>query len=93
MSQFTAGKFVQPVKDQGCKLHMDGHGAWKDNVIVERLWKLLKYERVYLYAYDSVTEARKSIMQYMDWYNTSRPHTSLGKKNTGRGLYNIAAGS
>jgi len=79
-SQFTAIEFVQAVKNQGCRLSMDGRGAWRDNVIVERLWKSLKYERVYLYAYDSVTEARKSIVQYMDWYNTSRPHSSLGKK-------------
>lgn len=79
-SQFTAVEFVQTVKKQGCKMSMDGRGAWRDNVIVERLWKSLKYERVYLYAYDSVTDARKSIMQYMDWYNTSRPHSSLGQK-------------
>jgi putative transposase len=61
-------------------LSMDGRGAWRDNVFVERLWKSVKYERVYLHAYDSVTEARQSIMQYMDWYNRSRPHSSLGKK-------------
>ena len=79
-SQFTADEFVQSVKNNGCKLSMDGRGAWRDNVIVERLWKSLKYERVYLYAYDSVIEARKSIMQYMDWYNKSRPHSSLGRK-------------
>ncbi len=79
-SQFTADEFVQAVKNNGCKLSMDGRGAWRDNVIVERLWKSVKYERVYLYAYDSVTEARKSIMQYMDWYNKSRPHSSLARK-------------
>jgi len=79
-SQFTADEFVQAVKNNDCKLSMDGRGAWRDNVIVERLWKSVKYERVYLYAYDSVTEARKSIMEYMDWYNKSRPHSSLGKK-------------
>jgi putative transposase len=79
-SQFTADEFVQAVKDQGCKISMDGRGAWRDNVIVERLWKSVKYERVYLYAYDSVTEARRSIMQYIGWYNRSRPHSSLGKK-------------
>ena len=50
-----------------------------DNVFVERLWKSVKYERVYVYAYDSVSEARWSIMPYMDWYNQSRPHSSLGK--------------
>ena len=70
-SQFTAHEFVQAVKDRGCKVSMDGRGAWRDNVFVERLWKSVKYERVYLHAYDSVTEARISIMQYMKWYNQS----------------------
>ncbi len=79
-SQFTAHEFVHAVKNQGCSLSMDGRGAWRDNVFVERLWKSVKYERVYLHAYDTVTEARRSIMQYMDWYNRSRPHSSLGKK-------------
>jgi putative transposase len=79
-SQFTAHEFVQAVKDRGCKVSMDGRGAWRDNVIVERFWKSVKYERVYLHAYDSVTEARRSIIQYVEWYNRSRPHSSLGKK-------------
>ncbi len=79
-SQFTAHEFVQAVKGRGCSLSMDGCGAWRDNVFVERLWKSVKYERVYLHAYDSVTEARASIMQYMDWYNQSRPHSSLDRK-------------
>ena len=79
-SQFSAQAFVHAVKEQGCKLSMDGRGAWRDNVFVERLWKSVKYERVYLYAYDSVTEARTSITQYLGWYNQSRPHSSLGKQ-------------
>jgi putative transposase len=79
-SQFTAQEFVQAVKNQGCTLSMDGRGAWRDNVFVERLWKSVKYERVYLHAYDTVAEAKRSIMQYVDWYNQSRPHSSLGKK-------------
>jgi putative transposase len=78
-SQFTAQAFVQAVKDRGCHLSMDGRGAWRDNVFVERLWKSVKYERVYLHAYDSVTEARQSIMQYLDWYNRARPHSSLDR--------------
>ncbi|SDP86835.1 Integrase core domain-containing protein [Desulforhopalus singaporensis] len=78
-SQFTAHEFIQAIKDQGCKISMDGKGAWRDNIFVERLWKTVKYERVYLYAYDSVNEARLSIMQYLAWYNQSRPHSSLGK--------------
>ena len=79
-SQFTAEEFVRAVKDRGCKLSMDGRGAWRDNVFVERLWKTVKYERVYLHAYDSVNEARKSIKQYLDWYNRCRPHSRLDKK-------------
>jgi putative transposase len=79
-SQFTAQAFVHAVKDRGCHLSMDGRGAWRDNVFVERLWKSVKYERVYVHAYDSVIEARQSILQYMDWYNQSRPHSSLDKK-------------
>ena len=87
-SQFTAQELVQAVMEQGCKLSMDGRGAWRDHVFVERLWKSVKYERVYLYAYDSVTEARTSIMQYMDWDNRSRPHSSRGKK-TPDGAYAV----
>jgi len=79
-SQFTAADFVKAVEERGCRLSMDGHGAWRDNVFVERLWKSVKYERVYLHAYDSVNEARQSIMHYLDWYNRSRPHSKLNKK-------------
>ena len=78
-SQFTAQAFVHAVKDRGCHLSMDGRGAWRDNVFVERLWKSVKYEQVYLHAYDSVTEARQSIMQYLDWYNRARPQSSLDR--------------
>lgn len=79
-SQFTAAEFVKAVENRGCRLSMDGRGAWRDNVFVERLWKSVKYERVYLHAYDSVTEARASIMQYLDWYNSSRPHSQLERR-------------
>ncbi|MGI9142613.1 MAG: IS3 family transposase [Fluviibacter sp.] len=79
-SQFTATDFVEAVKAQGCQLSMDGKGAWRDNVFVERFWKSLKYERVYLHAYDSVSQARQSIMDYIDWYNHRRPHSSLDRQ-------------
>ena len=79
-NQFTAQAFVQVVKDRGCHLSMDGRGAWRDHVFVERLWKSVKDERVSLQAYDSVTEARQSIMQYLDWYNRARPHSSLDRQ-------------
>ena len=76
-SQFTAQEFTGAVLGKGCKLSMDGRGAWRDNVFVERLWRSVKYERVYLMAYDSVGAARANIAQYFEWYNTERPHSSL----------------
>lgn len=79
-SQFTAKAFVDAVKAQGCQLSMDGRGAWRDNVFVERLWRSVKYERVYLHAYDSVAQARASILDYFEWYNHERPHSSLNRQ-------------
>ena len=76
-SQFTAEEFTEVVLAKGCKLSMDGRGAWRDNVFVERLWRSVKYERVYLKAYESVSAARADIADYMNWYNTHRPHSSL----------------
>ena len=76
-SQFTAVEFTDAVLARGCKLSMDGRGAWRDNVFVERLWRSVKYERVYLKAYDSVSAARTDIAEYLDWYNTGRPHSKL----------------
>jgi putative transposase len=76
-SQFTAETFANAVRDQGCKLSMDGRGAWRDNVFVERLWRSVKYERVYLKAYDCVSAARADVADYLHWYNTDRVHSSL----------------
>jgi len=76
-SQFTAETFTESVLAQGCKLSMDGRGAWRDNVFVERVWRSVKYERVYLKAYDSVSAARADIADYIHWYNTGRSHSSL----------------
>ena len=76
-SQFTASEFTDAVLGRSCKLSMDGRGAWRDNVFVERLWRSVKYERVYLKAYDSVSAARADIALYLDWYNTARAHSSL----------------
>jgi putative transposase len=76
-SQFTAEEFTRSVLARGCKLSMDGRGAWRDNVFVERLWRSVKYERVYLKAYDAVSAARTDIADYLDWYNAHRPHSSL----------------
>jgi putative transposase len=79
-SQFTAEAFTRVVLAKGCKLSMDGRGAWRDNVFVERLWRSVKYERVYLKAYDNVSAARADIAEYMDWYNTHRPHSKLDRR-------------
>jgi putative transposase len=79
-SQFTAAEFAQTVLSRGAKLSMDGRGAWRDNVFVERLWRTIKYERVYLRAYDSVREAQADIAEYIDWYNMKRGHTSVDDK-------------
>jgi len=76
-SQFTAVEFTDVVLARGCKLSMDGRGAWRDNVFVERLWRSVKYERVYLKAYDGVSAARADIADYLDWYNAHRSHSSL----------------
>jgi putative transposase len=78
-SQFTAEEFTAAVLKRGCKLSMDGRGAWRDNVFVERLWRSVKYERVYLSAYDSVSAARADIANYFHWYNTDRAHSSLNE--------------
>jgi putative transposase len=59
---------------------MDGCGAWRDHIFIERLRKTVTYEQVNFYAYDSVADARKSILKYFEWYNQFRPHSSLGKR-------------
>ena len=76
-SQFTGSDFTGVLADNRIAISMDGKGAWRDNVFVERLWRSVKYEEVYLRAYDSVSEARASIGRYLDFYNQRRPHSSL----------------
>ena len=76
-SQFTGAAFTGVLANNDIAISMDGKGAWRDNVFVERLWRSVKYEEVYLRAYDSVSEARTSIRRYLDFYNRRRPHSSL----------------
>jgi len=76
-SQFTGSAFTGVLACNGIAISMDGKGAWRDNVFVERLWRSVKYEEVYLHAYDSVSDARASIGRYLDLYNRRRPHSSL----------------
>jgi len=79
-SQFTGAAFTGLLIKNGIAISMDGKGAWRDNVFVERLWRSVKYEEVYLRAYDSVAEARTSIGRYLDFYNGCRPHSSLDRR-------------
>jgi len=76
-SQFTGTAFVGLAQQHGIQLSMDGKGSWRDNLFVERLWKSVKYEEVYLHAYDSVAEARRGLERYFTFYNQRRPHTAL----------------
>ena len=76
-SQFTAQDFTAVVLESGARLSMDGRGAWRDNVFVERLWRSVKYEHVYKFVYASVSEARTKIAGYLDWYNKDRAHSSI----------------
>ncbi len=79
-SQFTSVDFTGVLLKHGVAISMDGRGAWRDNVFVERLWRSVKYEEVYLRAYDSVSEARSSIGRYLAFYNHRRPHSSLDRR-------------
>jgi len=77
-SQFTGEAFTGLLSRHGIAISMDGKGAWRDNVFVERLWRSVKYEEVYLRAYDGVPQARLSIGRYLDFYNSRRPHSGHG---------------
>ncbi len=76
-SQFTSLAFTGLLTDNAIAISMDGKGAWRDNVFIERVWRSVKYEEVYLRAYDSVGQARASLGRYLDFYNCKRPHSSL----------------
>ena len=87
-SQFTGQAFTDVLIENGIAISMDGKGAWRDNVFVERLWRSVKYEEVYLRAYDSVSEARASIGRYLSFYNGRRPHSSLDDATPDHAYFN-----
>jgi putative transposase len=87
-SQFTSTGFTGLLIDNAIAISMDGRGAWRDNVFVERLWRSVKYEEVYLRAYDSVGEARASLGRYLTFYNTRRPHSSLDARTPDHAYFN-----
>jgi putative transposase len=87
-SQFTSVAFTDVLKAAGIAISMDGKGAWRDNVFVERLWRTIKYEEVYLRAYASVSEARAGIGRYLNFYNSKRPHSSLDHRTPDQAYFN-----
>ena len=87
-SQFTSIDFIKVLKDAEIAISMDGKGAWRDNVFVERLWRTIKYEEVYLHAYASVPEARAALARYLTFYNSRRPHSSLDRRTPDQAYFN-----
>ena len=86
-SQFTGTDFTAVLIRNEISISMDGKGAWVDNVFVERLWRTVKYEEVYLKAYDDVPEARRSIGMYFEFYNGRRPHSSLDRRTPNQAYF------
>jgi len=87
-AQFTSSAFTGLLQRHGIRISMDGRGAWRDNVFVERLWRSVKYEEVYLKAYGTVSEAKASIGKYFQFYNTRRPHSSLDRMTPDQFYFN-----
>ena len=82
--QFTSQEFTGLLKDHGIQISMDGAGRWRDNVFVERLWRSLKYEEVYLHAYETVRDAQEGMARYLTFYNQLRPHRALDGRTPDR---------
>lgn len=87
--QFTSSPFIELLKHHGIRQSMDGKGCWRDNVFVERLWRTIKYDEVYLHAYESVSQARAGIERFLTFYNTTRPHSSLDGKTPDQAYFNL----
>jgi putative transposase len=87
-SQFTSVAFTGLLLENRIAISMDGRGSWRDNVFVERLWRSVKYEEVYLRAYDSVADARAYLGRYLTFYNTRRPHSSLDAATPDHAYFN-----
>ncbi len=88
-SQFTSDAFTGVLKHYDIRISMDGKGRWVDNVFVERLWRSVKYEEVYLNAYESITHARKSLAVYFNFYNTERRHQALDRRTPDSLYYDV----
>ena len=87
-SQFTSAAFINVLEQHRIQISMDGKGCWRDNVFVERLWKSVKYEEVYLHAYDTVSAAKQALTRYFSFYNRKRPHSALDGKTPDMAYFN-----
>jgi putative transposase len=80
-AQYTSNEFTGILCDHGVKISMDGKGRAMDNIFIERLWRTVKYEEIYLKEYESVTDLKKALKTYFEFYNYERPHKNLGRKS------------
>ena len=87
-SQFTSDDFTDTLKDAGVRISMDGKGRWMDNVMIERLWRSLKYECIFLHAFETGSEVRQGLKNWIDFYNTRRPHSSLDDRTPDEAYWN-----
>lgn len=90
-SQFTSEAFTGLLKHHSIAISMDGKGCWRDNVFVERLWKSVKYEEVYLHAYETVRQAKASLACYFHFYNERRPHSALDRQTPDEAYFSVSA--
>ena len=88
ISQFTSSAFIGLLQEHSIQVSMDGKGCWWDNVFVERLWKSVKYEEIYLDGYETVSEVRQALARYFDFYNRRRPHSSLDGRTPDTAYFN-----
>ncbi len=89
-SPFTRSAFISVLEQNKIQISMDGKGCWRDNVFVERLWKSVKYEEIYLHSYDSVSIAKQALNRYFDFYNRRRPHSTLDGKTPNTAYFNLS---
>ena len=88
-SQYTSERFIQALKEREIQMSMDGKGAWRDNIFVERLWRSVKYEDIYLQAYETPNEVKQGLKRYFQFYNTSRPHQAHRGQTPDTAYFNL----
>jgi len=88
-SQYTSDRFTQALKDRDIQISMDGKGAWRDNIFVERLWRSVKYEDIYLHAYETPSDVKQGLKRYFEFYNTCRPHRAHTGQTPDTAYFNL----